>query len=221
MSQPKLPKKEALRPCPPTDFVSTETKKEVVIKENPYEEILAREIRNWFDHSKMVGIVHVNPISGEDSFKAAVAFHKAGMHYKKYGPSLFVRALKGTNYETILPLNENKSFSTGFIFSTEHNNVSQMLKILKKVPQMNLLCGITEGRLLSKKEFEDYSKLPDIQIVRSQLTNVLNMAGQQLVQHLQSHQSNLVNILDAHVRENSKEKTEKTVAVDVKKDESQ
>lgn len=178
----------------------------MVLEENPYEEILAREIRNWFDHSKMVGIVHVNPIKSEEIFKVQVALHKSGMRFKKYGRNLFTRAVKGTNYECLLPLNENKSFSTGFIFSTENNDVNALLKILKKVPQMQLLCGITEGRLLSKKEFEDYAKMPDIQIVRSQLANVLNMAGSQLVQNLQSHQSNLVNILDTHVRENSKDK---------------
>lgn len=204
LTNPKYPKREPIRPCPSKEFVSTQ-KKEVVLKENPYEVILAREVKNWFDHSKMVGIIHINSIKGEDSFKAAVAFHKSGMHYKKYGTTLLMRALQGTNYECLLPLNENKSFSTGFIFCTENNDVSLMLKILKKIPQMHLLAGIAEGRLMSKNEFEDYAKMPDIQVVRSQLTNVLNMAGSQLVQNLQSHQSNLVNILEAHVRENSKE----------------
>lgn len=169
-------------------------------------------MKNWFDHSKMVGIVQVNSITGEDSFKASVAFHKSGMHYKKYGQSLLTRAIKDTNFECLLPLNNNKSFSTGFIFCTENNNVSLMLKIIKKVPQMTLLCGIAEGRLLSKKQFEEYATMPDIQIVRSQLTNVLNLAGSQLVQNLQSHQSNLVNILEAHVRENSKEKPVEVIA---------
>lgn len=219
MAQPKYPKKEKIRPCPPKEFAAASSKKKIVLNENPYEEILAREVRNWFDHSKMVGIVHVNSINGEDSFKAAVAFHKSGMHYKKYGTNLLTRAIDGTNYECLLPLNnENRSFSTGFIFCTENNNVSLMLKILKKIPQMHLLCGITEGRLLSKKEFEDFAKMPDIQIVRSQFTNVLNLAGSQLVQQLQTHQSNLVNILDAHVRENTKENA---TADDVKKDDSQ
>lgn len=217
MTKPKYPKKESIRPCPPTEFRELTSKKEIVIQENPYEEILAREIRNWFDHSKMVGIVHVNSINGEDSFKAQVAFHKSGMYFKKYGSSLLTRAIKDTNYECLLPLNDNKSFSTGFIFSTEHNNVNLMLKILKKVPQMHLLCGITEGQLLSKKEFENFAKMPDIQVIRSQFTNVLNLAGSQLVQNLQSHQANLVNILEAHVRENSKNKTE-NVTADVKKE---
>lgn len=192
-----------IRPCPIEDI---QLKKEKAEREfNPYELILAREIKNWFDHSKMVGIVHINSINGENWFNAAVAFHKNGMHIKKYGRDLLSKAIKDSNFECILPLNINSTFSTGFIFCTEHNKVNTMLKVLKKVPQMHLLCGIVENKLLSKNEFEDYAKMADIQVVRSQFTNVLNLAASQLVQNLQSHQSNLVNILEAHVRENSKE----------------
>lgn len=187
-------------PCPLDE--SKIKKKEQVL--NPYEQILAKEVRNWFDHSQMVGIVHINPINGEDYFKAAVAFHKNGMKIKKYGNSLLKLAIKDTKYECLADLNENRFFSTGFVFSTEHNKVNTMLKVLKKIPQMEILCGIVEGRLLSKNEFVDYAKMPDIQIVRSQLANTLNLAGSNLVQCLQSHQSNLVNILDAHARENTK-----------------
>lgn len=71
---------------------------------------------------------------------------------------------------------------------------------------MNLLCGVVENRLMSKNEFVDYSKMPSIDIARSQIVSVLNMAAGQLVQTLSAHQASLVNILDAHVRENEKEK---------------
>lgn len=211
LTKPIYPKKERIIPCPINE--SQVKKKEE--GPNPYEQILAKEVKNWFDHSKMVGVVHINPINGEDYFKAAVALHKNGMKIKKYGNNLLKLAVKDTNYECLLGLNENKFFSTGFIFCTEHNKVNTMLKVLKKIPQMTLLCGIAEGRLLSKNEFTNYAKMPDIQVIRSELANTLNMAGIELVQCLQSHQSNLVNILDAHVRENSKNDEK-----DVKKEDS-
>ncbi|XP_070509184.1 large ribosomal subunit protein uL10m [Chironomus tepperi] len=200
MTKPIYPKKERVIPCP----LDESKFKKKAVEVNPYEVILAKEARNWFDQSKMVGIVHINPINGEEFFKAAVALHKQGMKIKKYGNSLLKLAVQDTKYECILELNQNKFFSTGFIFCTEHNKVNTMLKVLKKIPQMTLLCGIAEGQLLSKNEFIAYGNMPDIQIVRSQFVNVLNLAGSQLVQNLQSHQTNLVNILDAHVRENTK-----------------
>lgn len=194
-------------PCP----LNESKFKKVEEAPNPYEQILAREVKNWFDHSKMVGVVHINPISGEDYFKAAVALHKSGMKLKKYGNSILKLAIQDSKYECLLGLNKNQFFSTGFIFCTEHNKVNTMLKVLKKIPQMTLLCGITEGRLLSKNEFVAYANMPDIQIVRSQFANTLNLAGSQLVQHLQAHQASLVNILEAHVRENTKSGDEKEV----------
>lgn len=214
LATPIYPKKEFVRPC-----IQTITAKKIKEKPvNPYEVILAREVKNWFDHSQMVGIVHINSISGEEFFKVAVAFHKNGMHIKKYGKSLLNLALEDSNYECLVPLNINRSFSTAFIFCTEHNKVNNMLKIIKKIPQMHLLCGIVENKLLSKNEFVNYGNMPGIDILQSQFTNVLNLAASQLVQNLQSHQSNLVNILEAHVRENSKDVKE-NAKKDVKEEE--
>lgn len=181
-------------------------------KGNPYEVILGREVRNWFKHSQMVGVFHVNPISGEDFFNARVAFHKNGMQLKKYGIAVMNNALQDTKFEVLLELQKSKTFATAYVFSTEHNNIATVMKLIKKIPQMHLLCGIIEDRLLSKNELVEYAKMSDINIARSQLVNVLNMAASQLVQNLESHQSNLVNILDAHVRENEKNKEEASKA---------
>lgn len=167
---------------------------------NPYEVILAREVKNWFDHSQMTVALHVNPMNGEDFFKARVAFHKSGMQLKKYGSRILKLAFANTKYEELLCLSKTSSFSTAFVFSPEHKKISTVLKIIKKIPQIHLLCGILDDRLLSKNEITDYSKMPSIDVVRSQFVNVLNMASSQLAQNLASHQSNLVNILEAHVR---------------------
>lgn len=182
-------------------------------EENPYEIIVAREVKNWFDHSQMIAVFHVNPINGEDYFKARVDFHKNGMQLKTYGGGIMHRALTDTKYEALLALIKGYTSSTHFLFCPEHKKVSAIIKILKKFPQFHLLCGVVEDRLLSKNELVEYSKIASIDIARSQIVNVLNMAAGQLVQNLSAHQANLVNILDAHVRENekAKEKVEEPV----------
>jgi large subunit ribosomal protein L10 len=152
----------------------------------------------------MIAVFHNNPMNAEDFFKAKVAFHKEGMQVKQYGQGIFSKAVANSKFEPLLKLNGNNAFNTTFVFSTEHKRVGAIMKIIKKVPQFSLLCGIVDDRLLSKNEFIEYSKLPSIDILRSQFCNVLNLAGSQIVQNLQSHQSNLVNILDAHVRVNEK-----------------
>lgn len=197
VTRPIYPRKERIMPCP----ISTATSKQ---QENYYEVILGREVKNWFDHSQMIGIFHINSINGEDFFDARVAFHKNGMQLKKYGDSVMQLALKDTKYEEILKLQGLKTFSTVYAFSTDHKKVNTIMKILKKIPQMHLMCGVVENRLLSKDEFIAYGNMPDISIVRSQFANVLNLAASQLVKNLESHQSNLVNILEAHVRVSQK-----------------
>lgn len=195
ITTPAYPKKERY-PC--VELVGKEAK--VNIK-NPYDKIIAKEVRNWLEHSQMVGLFHINPINADDHFKARVAFHKNNMQLKQYGKQIMHQAMENSKYEELIPLFGS---STCLVFSPIHKKVGTMLKLVKKIPQMHLVCGIVDNRLLSKNEFIDYSKMPDITTARAQFVGVLNMAASQLVQNLESHQSNFVNILDAHVRENQK-----------------
>lgn len=206
MTRPIYPEVERIKPCP---VVSMKHQKKNEV--NPYEVILAREVKNWFDHSQMTMALHVNSLKGEEFFNARVAFHKNGMQLKKYGSKTLELALTNTKYEELLCLSKTSSFSTAFIFSLEHKKISTVLKIIKKIPQIHLLCGVIDDRLMSKNEIVDYSKMPSIDVARSQLVNILNMAASQLVQNLKTHQENLVKVLDAHVRVNEKPiDTEKT-----------
>ncbi|CAO1310665.1 unnamed protein product [Diamesa serratosioi] len=194
VTTPIYPEKKQVKPC-----LDNKIRQMKNTLENPYEVIIAREVKNWFNHSQMIGIFHLNPISAEDFFKARVAFHKNGMELKKYGKSIMDRALTDSKFEASLELFSSK---TCIIFSTESKKVSTMLKIAKKVPQMHLLSGVVEDRLLSKNEFTEYANMPDITMMRAQFVSVLNMASSQLVKNLESHQSHLVTLLDAHVRVN-------------------
>lgn len=204
VTTPIYPKKEQIKPCADTEAIKLLQKK----IDNPYEIVLAKEVRSWFDHSPMVGFFHINPINADDYFKAKVAFHKSNMHLKTYGKSIVNRALRDSKFEAVLPVFAAK---TCIVFSKEPGNVTTMIKIVKKIPQMHLICGIVEDRLLSKNEMIEYSKMPDLTTVRAQFVAVLNScAGSQIVQNLESHQQQLVNLLDTHVRENNGKEEPKT-----------
>uniref|UniRef100_A0A182NP25 Large ribosomal subunit protein uL10m n=1 Tax=Anopheles dirus TaxID=7168 RepID=A0A182NP25_9DIPT len=165
--------------------------------DNPYETIIAREARNWFEHSKLVALLHMNSIKQEDMFKAQVALHRHNVSVKVYGKSIMRKAVADTRFEAILPLFEAK---TAIIFSPEVQKIKQVLSVLKKTPQLVLLSGIVEGRLLSKNEFVAYAAMPDLTTVRAQFAAVLDSAGGKIVSDLQCHQSQLVNLLDAYAK---------------------
>lgn len=172
------------------------------VTENPYSLIIAREVRNWFDHSKMICIFHLNSIQSEDFFNAQVAFHKQGMKLKAYGKKIMQLAIGGSKYEAILPLFDTKYC---IVFSPEIK-VNQVLKIVKKAPQFILLAGIAHDRYLSRNEFAALATMPDLQMQRAQFAAVLDSVGGQLVNNLQMHQTELCSLLDQHAQGQSKEK---------------
>uniref|UniRef100_A0A8W7PCC3 Large ribosomal subunit protein uL10m n=1 Tax=Anopheles coluzzii TaxID=1518534 RepID=A0A8W7PCC3_ANOCL len=195
--KPYYKKPEFNAPC-----IDAERAKEMKSKlDNPYETIIAREARNWFEHSNLVAFVHVNSIKQEDMFKAQVALHRHNVSVKVYGKSIMRKAVADTRFEAILPLFEAK---TAIIFSPEVQKIKQVLSVLKKTPQLVLMGGIVEGRLLSKNEFMAYATMPDITTVRAQFAAVLDSVGGKIVGDLQCHQSQLVNLLDAYAKTNSK-----------------
>jgi large subunit ribosomal protein L10 len=169
-----------------------ETEKKI----NPYEVIIAKEVSNWFKHSKLVAIFHVNSITSDDMFKVRVAFHKQNMHLRAYGMGIMQKAMIGSQYEVILPLFTAKNC---IVFS-EEPKIGQLLKIIKKTPQMILLAGVVENRLMSKNELVNLSKLPNLTTARAQFVGVLNSVGAGVVSDLQAHQMNLCNLLDLHAK---------------------
>lgn len=170
--------------------------------ENPYERIIAREVRNWLDHSKMVAFIHLNSIKQEDFFKVQVALHRHQMSVKIYGKSIIRQAVEGTQFEAIQPLFDVK---TALIFCPDESKIRQLLAVLKKTPQFVLMAGIIQGQFLSKKEFMGFASLPDLTTARAQLAAVLESAGAKIVSDLECHQNQLVNVLESYVRhENEK-----------------
>lgn len=106
---------------------------------NPYQRIIAREVRNWFDNSKMIAICHQNSMTSEDQFELAVPLRKANMYFKRYSSKIMKLALMDSPYAATMPLYSSQ-FSIVFGSDT---NVAAFEKIIKKFPQVILL-----GKLL-------------------------------------------------------------------------
>lgn len=106
------------------------------IEENPFQKILAKECLNWFNHSRVIALFHLNPMCEEDRFSAYLAFKKQNMHLKMYGMKTLKMALDGTNYE----LFTKHYVSHNIMLFNPEPTIKPMLKILKKYPQMVLLC---------------------------------------------------------------------------------
>jgi len=97
-------------------------------------------------------------------------------------------ALTDSPYAATMPL-YSSNFSIVFGSDT---NVAAFEKIIKKFPQVILLAGILEGRVLNKEDFLRYGKM-DLTSSRIQLVQLLqNAGGNNLNRQLTHHQSTLV-----------------------------
>lgn len=170
-------------------------------EENPYANILAKELYKRTTESQFIGFLHKNPTSTEENFKINVALHKADAKLKVYGRTLVEKAFLNTYYEPVLCLFTSHS---AIVFGSDGSpkTVASILKILRRSPTLLLLAGIIDKRMLNRNELETYSKLTDLTTARAQLVALLHSAGGgRLVQDLTFHQQTLTQQLDQHIQQ--------------------
>ena len=113
----------------------TMKKKNKILEGNPYEIIIAREVLNWFNSSKMIAFFHKNSLLGEDEFNFKVNMKRKNMYGKSYGSKILKLALTDTCYAPVLKLFNSP---TMLVFSPVVN-VAELHKAAKKTPQVTLL----------------------------------------------------------------------------------
>lgn len=164
------------------------------IEENPYENILAREVKDLFEQSAMVAIFHKNPIKGEIDFKTMKTFKMAGMDHVVYGKSTLKLGLEQTNYAAVLNLFQSHS---SIVFSRTLQ-VPKLLKIIKKMPHLILLACIVEGKLLSKSQTIEYGNLVDIDNARARLISAIGQVNNKCLQTIGQTQLTMVRYLEQY-----------------------
>lgn len=175
------------------------------IEDNPYENILAREIRELFEQSAMVAIFHKNPVKGEIDFKTMKTFKMAGMDHVVYGKSTLKLALEQTNYAAVLKLFESHS---SIVFSST-SQVPKLLKVIKKMPHLILLACIVDGKLLSKSQTVAYSSLVNIDNARARLISVLSQTNNRCLQTIGQTQLTMARYLEQYAQSSAELKTNK------------
>lgn len=158
------------------------------IEANPYETIIAREVLNWFNSSKMIAFFHKNSMNADDDFDFRVNLKRKNMYGKLYGKKVVQLALTNTVYAPVLEL---FCSPVVLVFSPDVN-VTALHKVARKTTQLTLMAGILDGKLLSRKEFLEYGKM-DLTSARAGLVSLLqNAGGNNLNKQLTYHQSSLI-----------------------------
>lgn len=195
---------DSMKDIHPAEICKQKEDKQKNIKQvNPFEQILARELLENVEKSKMVAIFHRNPMSSADLFAVRVQLSKIGMFYQHHNNSVAKLAFTGTKYEALLQLYQSHAAT----FTSDELRVAKLLKLQKKMSGVVLLAGVVEGRLMSVSDLQRYAALPSLSMLQSQLVGILNAPLQQFTQSLSHHQTELSVSLNSHVSDTTSEAT--------------
>lgn len=106
---------------------------------NPFQRIIANELRDRMFESKFVAFFHQNPLPGAMNTKALILFKKNNMFIKQYGKETMKMAFIGTQYETVLDF----FCSHNMLAFSKDGEIKKMLSIAKKFPQLIFLGNIS------------------------------------------------------------------------------
>lgn len=166
------------------------------------EEFVYRGCERMFRENEMIAVCQLLPCANNDLKSYRVQLNKSGMELKLYSNKFTRRAVSGTRLENMLPWFQG--FNVYIV--SEKPKVDKLLKTLRKIPNILLMGGLIDGRLLSKDGFTAYSKLPPIEQARGELCTILNLAaGGRTSSLLESHQQTLTMNLDQLIRQSSDE----------------
>ncbi|EFA04041.1 large ribosomal subunit protein uL10m [Tribolium castaneum] len=181
----------------PIDLCTKSQDKIVKDEHNPYQQIIAGELRMWFNTSRLIAFYHLNPMKSDQRFKAYAMFKKSDMLFKQYGKKTLEIAVKDTKFEPVLDFYVSQNI---MVFSPQPE-VKKLLKITKRFPQLVLLAAIFEGKFVSKDELIELEKIPNLQTAQAALVQTLNSAATTIHQQLNQHQSTLVSQLEQRIKQ--------------------
>uniref|UniRef100_A0A023F7D4 Large ribosomal subunit protein uL10m n=1 Tax=Triatoma infestans TaxID=30076 RepID=A0A023F7D4_TRIIF len=165
-----------------------ELKQQLIRVENPLEKIIAKEMLERFQNSKLVAFLHANPICGEDEFQAKVKLKREKMDIQIYSKYTAKLALEGTRFEAVLQL----FVAHNALVFCDEPKVEVLMKTLKKIPQYILMAAIVDNRILSLSQLEKYVQLKDLSTARAHFVAQLNSVANNVVTQLNQHQTTLV-----------------------------
>lgn len=182
---------EQLHPLPPIEI-------------HPYDKLLAQDLKNEWESSRMICIFHKNSMTEREHVERRNLFQHQDMLLRYYNTRCVHHYLTGTRFECLKQLFLNGSYHA-LLFSKEPN-VLKMVKTAKKVQHhLVLLCAVVDDKILSYNEIIKYSELPNLPTLQSHLCHTLSLASQSITQNLAKPLTQLSMSLDQFVKQKEKE----------------
>ncbi|NXF12776.1 RM10 protein, partial [Smithornis capensis] len=189
-------------------------------EEDGYTRLLKRQVEEVFRSSRMVAVCQYNSMPDEDlvmmqhylrkhNIEVKFVFNEVGadpggkgrrdwlLHASFQAVSQIVRpVLAQSKYRNLLPL----FVCRNILLVSPEPQAKEMLRVLKGVPQVNLLGACIDDTILSRQGVENFARLPSLEASQGQTVGALALLPSQTSSLLQSGPWLLTALLDEHIR---------------------
>ncbi|XP_050790805.1 39S ribosomal protein L10, mitochondrial [Gopherus flavomarginatus] len=187
----------APKPAVPEKCVAPRIK--AVKEENGYAKLLRLQVAETFRDSKMIAVCQHNFTPSEEMLLMKHRLRKHNIHVKFFPNEIVRPYLSVSKYKNLLPL----FVGYNLMLVSPEIKVKEMLRILKNVPQINLLGACIDNTILSNQGVLNYSKLPAMEITQGQVVGTLSLMASQTCGLLQHSSVHLTALLDQYIKQQS------------------
>ncbi|NXK47390.1 RM10 protein, partial [Chauna torquata] len=188
---------EYLAPRPAVPERCLAPKKEAAEEENGYVRLLRRQVEEVFRNNRMIAVCQYNSMPGDDMVLMRHYLRKHNIEVKFVLNEIVRPVLSRSQYKNLLPL----FVARNILLVSPETKVKEMLRVLKGVPQVNLLGACIDNSILSRQGVENFAKLPSLEASRGQMVGALALLPSQTCSLLQRGTAHLTALLDQHIRQ--------------------
>ncbi|NXW45703.1 RM10 protein, partial [Nyctiprogne leucopyga] len=188
---------EYLAPRPAVPPRCLTPRRETREEENGYARLLRRQVEEVFRDNRMVVVCQYNSMPDEDVVLMRQYLRKHNIEVKFVLNEIVRPVLSQSKYKNLLPL----FVARNILLVSQETKVKEMLRVLKGVPQVNLLAACIDDTILSKQGVENFAKLPTLEVSQGQTVGALTLLPSQTSSLLQRGSAHLTALLDQHIRQ--------------------
>ncbi|XP_054849616.1 39S ribosomal protein L10, mitochondrial isoform X1 [Eublepharis macularius] len=188
-------------PKPPIPVECMKPLVKPVIEENGFTKILRRQVEQTFRENNMIAVCQYNYAPGSDIVLMRHRLRKYNIHAKFFPNEIIIPFLLESKYKNLLPLFVGRNL----ILVSPETRAKEMLRVLKSIPQINLLGACIDNTILSKEGVANYAKLPSMVAAQGEVVGALSLLTSQTSTLLQRGPAHLTSLLEQYVKQQSSE----------------
>ncbi|NWT19487.1 RM10 protein, partial [Vireo altiloquus] len=158
--------------------------------------VLRRRLEETLLGSRMVAVCQYNSMADEDLTTLRHYLRKHRIRLEFVLNEVARPVLAQSKYRNLLPL----FVCRNVLLVSPETRAREMLRVLKAVPQVNLLGACIDDTILSRQGVENFAQLPPLEVSQGQTVAALSLPSSQTSSLLQRGPAHLVALLDEHIR---------------------